>query len=160
MLGGRDITDVPTAFTEQHSGQLEVIFTTAAPSLEGAVTDHVGKPQTQATVLLFGDDPATWVPHSSYFRRTPLDKDGRFTLTGLREGSYFAVALGPEAGGGLDQPTRCQPPGFSGFETVGSAILIVACHACGQPHSRAGCFPRTNGGMAGRLRPARCGNTW
>jgi hypothetical protein len=106
MLGGRDITDVPTAFTEQHSGQLEVIFTTAAPSLQGAVTDHFGKPQPQATVLLFGDDPATWVPQSSYFRRTPLDEDGRFTLTGLREGSYFAVAIGPEAGEGLDQPTR------------------------------------------------------
>ena len=106
MLGGRDITDVPMAFTEQHSGQLEVIFTTAAPSLEGAVTDHAGKPQPQATVLIFGDDPATWVPQSSYFRRTPLDKDGRFTLTGLREGGYFAVALGPEAGEGLDQPTR------------------------------------------------------
>lgn len=105
MLGGRDITDVPTAFTEQHSGQLEVIFTTAAPSLEGAVTDHVGKPATQATVLIFGEDPATWVPQSSYFRRTPLDEDGRFSLTGLREGGYFAVALGPEAGKGLDQPT-------------------------------------------------------
>jgi hypothetical protein len=106
LLGGRDITDVPTAFTEQHSGQLEVILTTAAPSLEGVVTDHAGKPQAQATVLLFSDDPATWVPQSSYFRRAPLDKDGRFTLTGLREGSYFAVALGPEAGEGLDQPTR------------------------------------------------------
>jgi hypothetical protein len=106
MLGGRDITDVPTAFTEQHSGQLEVIFTTAAPSLEGAVTDQFGKPPTQATVLIFGENPATWVPLSSYFRRTPLDEDGRFTLTGLREGSYFAVALGPEAGEGLDQPTK------------------------------------------------------
>jgi DinB superfamily len=35
------------------------------------------------------------------------------------------------AADGLDQPTKCQPPGFGGFETVGSAILIVACHACG-----------------------------
>lgn len=31
----------------------------------------------------------------------------------------------------LDQPTHCQPPGFTGFETAGAAILIVACHACG-----------------------------
>jgi hypothetical protein len=32
---------------------------------------------------------------------------------------------------GLDEPTKCQPPGFAGFETAGSAIMIVACHACG-----------------------------
>jgi hypothetical protein len=32
---------------------------------------------------------------------------------------------------GLDRPTKCQPPGWTGFETVGSAILIVAGHAIG-----------------------------
>lgn len=32
---------------------------------------------------------------------------------------------------GLDRPTKCQPPGFGGFETAGSAIMIIACHACG-----------------------------
>lgn len=32
---------------------------------------------------------------------------------------------------GLDRPTKCQPPGFDGFETAGSAIVIVAGHACG-----------------------------
>jgi hypothetical protein len=32
---------------------------------------------------------------------------------------------------GLDQPTKCQPPGFSGFETAGKAIIIIAGHACG-----------------------------
>jgi hypothetical protein len=32
---------------------------------------------------------------------------------------------------GLDQPTKCQPPGFSRFETAGNAILIIAVHATG-----------------------------
>lgn len=32
---------------------------------------------------------------------------------------------------GLNKPTKCQPPGLNGFETVGSAILTIACHACG-----------------------------
>jgi len=32
---------------------------------------------------------------------------------------------------GLDKPTKCQPPGFTGFETVGAAIIIIAGHACG-----------------------------
>jgi hypothetical protein len=30
---------------------------------------------------------------------------------------------------GVDQPTKSQPPGLRGFETVGSAILVIACHA-------------------------------
>src|SRR5690606_4937639 len=60
MLRGRDITDVPTAFTEQDSGHLTVIFTSSAPSIEGAVTDHLGQPVTEATILLFGEDEDTW----------------------------------------------------------------------------------------------------
>jgi hypothetical protein len=32
---------------------------------------------------------------------------------------------------GLDQPTKSQPPGFSGFETAGAAIQIIAGHAIG-----------------------------
>ena len=32
---------------------------------------------------------------------------------------------------GLDRPTKSQPPGFTGFETAGKAILIIAVHATG-----------------------------
>jgi hypothetical protein len=32
---------------------------------------------------------------------------------------------------GLDRPTKCQPPGFTGFETAGAAITIIAGHAIG-----------------------------
>ena len=32
---------------------------------------------------------------------------------------------------GLDQPTKVVPPGFTGFETAGKAILIIAVHATG-----------------------------
>jgi hypothetical protein len=32
---------------------------------------------------------------------------------------------------GLDQPTKCQPPGFKGMETAGAAIQVIACHATG-----------------------------
>lgn len=51
------------------------------------------------------------------------------TFRRLREQTHtFLDEVGED---GLDRPTKCQPPGFSGFETVGSATLIVACHACG-----------------------------
>jgi hypothetical protein len=32
---------------------------------------------------------------------------------------------------GLDRPTKSQPPGFKGFETVGAAVMIIAGHAIG-----------------------------
>src|SRR3954471_9295320 len=32
---------------------------------------------------------------------------------------------------GLDRPTKVQPPGFKGFETVGQAVMIIAGHAIG-----------------------------
>jgi hypothetical protein len=108
LLRGRDITDEPTTFTEKDSGHLQVVFTAAAPSLEGAVTDDAGKPVTEATILLFGEDSSTWGPHSSFFRRVGLDKEGRYKLVGLREGRYFAVAVPREFGmnTNMEQPTR------------------------------------------------------
>ena len=51
------------------------------------------------------------------------------TFRRLREQTQaFLDEVGEE---GLDQPTKCQPPGFGGFETVGAAVLIIACHAVG-----------------------------
>jgi DinB superfamily len=51
------------------------------------------------------------------------------TFRHLRAGTLaFLEEVGEE---GLDRPTKYQPPGFSGFETVGPAILIIACHAFG-----------------------------
>ena len=51
------------------------------------------------------------------------------TFRRLRAGTIaFLNEVGEE---GLDRPTKYQPPGFGGFETVGAAIIIVACHTCG-----------------------------
>ena len=106
MLRGRDITDVPTTFTDQDSGHLQVIFTSAAPSIEGTVTDHLGQPVTDATILLFGEDEAAWGPFSSYFRRGGIAKDGKYKFVGLREGRYFAVAVPLAIGMNVAQPTK------------------------------------------------------
>jgi protocatechuate 3,4-dioxygenase beta subunit len=106
LLRGRDITDQPTAFTDQDSGHLQVVFTASAPSIEGMVTDERGQPVTEASIMVFGEDPETWGPHSSYSRRSSLDKEGRYKLVGLREGRYFAVAVPPDVLANIAQPTR------------------------------------------------------
>jgi len=50
------------------------------------------------------------------------------TYRRLREGTLaFLDEVGED---GLDRPTKLQPPGLSGFETVGSAVMIIACHQC------------------------------
>jgi hypothetical protein len=65
------------------------------------------------------DDLAAYPPFDEVLRK----------FKELREQTHaFLDEVGEER---LDEPTKCQPPGFGGFETVGSAILIVACHACG-----------------------------
>jgi hypothetical protein len=48
----------------------------------------------------------------------------------LREQTYaFLDEVGED---GLDRPTKCPIPGFGpAFETVGPALMVIACHQCG-----------------------------
>ena len=65
------------------------------------------------------DDPAAYPPFDEVLR----------TFKELRKQTHaFLDEVGEE---GLDQPTKCQPPGFSGMETVGAAITVIAGHAIG-----------------------------
>lgn len=105
LLRGRDITDVPTSFTAQDSGHLQVIFTARAASLEGTVVGDDGRPTDRAAVVLFGQDPSTWQWRSSFYRTTRGLKDGAFTASGLREGSYYIAAVPLELSVSLAQPT-------------------------------------------------------
>jgi hypothetical protein len=65
------------------------------------------------------DDPAAYPPFDEVVR----------TLMELRQRTHaFLDEVGEE---GLDRPTKIQPPGFSGMETVGAAITVIAGHAIG-----------------------------
>lgn len=99
LLNGKDITDVPTEFSAAHSGRVQVVFTSRAPSLEGTVVDDSGQP-ARATILVFSVDEETWTANSSRIRSGPvIGDDGKFVLRGLRAGRYYAAALpaGPTA---------------------------------------------------------------
>jgi len=65
------------------------------------------------------DDPAAYPPFDDVLR----------TFKELRGQTHAFLDEVGEAG--LDQPTKCQPPGFTEFKTVGSAIIIIAGHAIG-----------------------------
>src|SRR3954452_5154774 len=65
------------------------------------------------------DDAAAYPPFEEVLR----------TFKELRAQTHaFLNEVGNE---GLDRPTKSQPPGFTGFETVGAAIIIIAGHAIG-----------------------------
>lgn len=65
------------------------------------------------------DDPAAYPPYEEVLQ----------TFKELRAKTHAFLDEVGEAG--LDQPTKCQPPGFTGFEKAGNAILIIAVHATG-----------------------------
>lgn len=65
------------------------------------------------------DDPAAYPPFDEVLQ----------TFQDLRKQTHaFLDEVGDE---GLDQPTKSQPPGFTGMETAGKAIMVIAGHACG-----------------------------
>jgi hypothetical protein len=100
LLNGKDITDIPTEFSAAHSGRVQVVFTSRAPSLEGTVVNESGQP-ARATILVFSVDEETWTANSSRIRSGPvIGDDGKFVLRGLRAGRYYAAAVpaGPLAG--------------------------------------------------------------
>lgn len=123
LLRGKDITDVPTTFTASDSGHVQVLFTAHGATLEGTVIGEDGKPTDEAAVMVFAQDPATWTPRSSYLRNSRTIKDGRFNVTGLRVGRYYAVALPPELSVGMMQPTA---EFFESLSKVATAITLNA----------------------------------
>ena len=106
LLNGKDITDVPTEFSAAHSGRVQVVFTSRAPSLEGTVLDESGQP-ARATVLVFSVDEEAWTANSSRIRSAAvIREDGKFMIRALRAGRYYVAALPSGPIGGASAPDR------------------------------------------------------
>jgi hypothetical protein len=100
---GRDITDVPTVFARQDAVQL--VLSDQAATLEGVVTDARGSSEGAGdVVIIFGNDPATWIPQSSKVRMMPV-LGGKFTAAGLRPGTYYVAALPFRDAANLSEPS-------------------------------------------------------
>jgi Carboxypeptidase regulatory-like domain len=96
VLANKDITDLPTEFKAEDSGRLQIVFTNRASELSGTVTDAEGAPVRSCRIVLFGEDKATWFGSSLRTRIGWPNRDGRFSLQGLRPGRYYLIALPPE----------------------------------------------------------------
>jgi Carboxypeptidase regulatory-like domain len=92
LLGaGEDITDTPHEF--KTGERVTLVMTSRIATVEGTVTDDVGKPVTDAALMLFADDKTAWRATSIRTRRAGTDPTGHYRLTGVLPGRYFLVAM-------------------------------------------------------------------
>jgi protocatechuate 3,4-dioxygenase beta subunit len=99
MMGAEDIIDTPREF--KNGDKVTLVLTARASTLEGTVTDAQGKPSTDAGIIFFSEDKASWRVNSSKMRRSGVDQTGHYKLPGLMPGRYFIVAVPRERVNGL-----------------------------------------------------------
>ena len=80
MIGAEDITDTPREF--KTGDKVTLVMTSRASTIEGNITDAAGKPVTDAALIIFSDDKASWrmnsirtAPRRRGHER-PLPRDG------------------------------------------------------------------------------------
>ena len=96
MLNGADITDVPTVFTKEHDGQLQVVLGSRLSTLEGEVRDDAAGLLTMRWSM---SSPRSGRPGSMASPRTVFSDvraDGRFRVGRPTGGRYFAIAIARE----------------------------------------------------------------
>jgi len=120
-LGDTDITDVPTVFTRQHDGQLQVLVSSRVSTIEGEVKGEEPGRSIDATVYVFSQDRASWNSTSPRTIRSDVPPNGRFTLTGLATGRYYAIAIARE---GFRPPQQPGEPFFDLLSRAATPFVI------------------------------------
>jgi hypothetical protein len=95
-LAGTDITDVPTVFKPEHDGQLHVVLSARASTLEGAIRNEGNSPPGDATVYVFSEDRSSWLMSSPRTHKSDTGENGKFSVGGLSAGRYYAIAVARE----------------------------------------------------------------
>jgi protocatechuate 3,4-dioxygenase beta subunit len=106
LLNGDDITDKGAEFKpgEDVAG-LEIELTNRVTTLAGAITDDRGQSQKDSTVVIFPEDQSKWVlPTNRWMTTTRPDQEGRYKITALPPGSYYALAVEYVAPGEWQDP--------------------------------------------------------
>ena len=94
LANGVDVTDTGIDFKpgETHTG-IEVVLTSKVTWISGSLKVPTGAQVRDYTLVVFSDDPQRWtMPNSRYVLRAQPDEDGRFEISNLPEGGYYAAA--------------------------------------------------------------------
>jgi carboxypeptidase family protein len=93
-LNGTDVTDGGFEIrpNEDLTG-LEVEMTNLLTEVSGGVTNARSEPVKEYSLIIFARDREMLFPSSRFVRTGRPDQDGRFKISGLPAGSYYAIAL-------------------------------------------------------------------
>ncbi len=95
QFDGRDVTDSGVEFKpgEDVNG-LDIELTNKTTTITGSVTDDHGQAAKDYTVVVFTDDQQKWtLPMNRWMSSVRPDQDGKFKVTNLPAGSYYAIAI-------------------------------------------------------------------
>ena len=107
LHNGIDVTDTPVDFVPGHTVDgFEVVLSRKRTELSGQISGEGGAPETDATVVVFSEDPARWGFATRYVRTARPNQDGRYTLRGMPPHDYLVVAVKDL------EPGRAQDPEF------------------------------------------------
>ncbi len=93
-LNGVDVTDtgIDVKANEDLAG-LEVEMTNRPTEISGVVTNARSEAVKEYSLVVFAQDRDLWRPGSRFIRTGRPDQDGRFKVSGLPVGSYYAIAI-------------------------------------------------------------------
>jgi hypothetical protein len=94
LANGVDVTDTGIDFKggEAQAG-IDVVLTSKVTGITGSVKGPSGAPISDYTVIVFSDDPQRWtLPNTRYVVSAHPNEDGRFEISGVPEGGYYAAA--------------------------------------------------------------------
>ena len=89
-LGGRELLDAPLDL-QSGSAEAVVTFSDRATELSGRVASPTAGEQPSVVVIVFATDRAAWFPHSRRVAGVRPDDQGRYRISNLPPGEYFAI---------------------------------------------------------------------
>ena len=94
LHNGIDVIDTPIDFVPGQTVEgFEIVLSRKRTELSGQISGERGAPETDATVIVFSDDPARWGFGTRYVRTARPNQDGRYTLRGMPPHDYLIVVV-------------------------------------------------------------------
>ena len=94
MVNGEDTLDFPLDFTgEQDISDAVLTVTDKSTELSGLLSDSVGKPGSDYTIVLAASDERFWTPSSRRVVTSHTGADGRYMFRNVPPGAYLLAAV-------------------------------------------------------------------
>jgi hypothetical protein len=106
QFNGQDVTDTGIEFKpgEDVSG-IQIDLTSTTQTILGTVTSGTNQPVQDYTVVVFAEDQQKWtLAQNRWMASARPDQDGRYRITSLPPGRYYAIAVDYVAQGEWQDP--------------------------------------------------------